>query len=268
MITLMDEGAPRPRILVAEDNAVNLRVALRMLAKLGYDADAAENGREAVTAVARARYDLVLMDCQMPELDGYAATGQIRDVEAAGPDARRLPIVAMTANALPGDRERCLAAGMDDYLSKPVTLDALAEVLRRWVPRTSAEAAEPPGAGAPAVPVADQTVLAQLGDPAAGGDPEFLREVADIFLSETPGRLQGMREAAERGDAEALARIAHTLKSGCGSLGLRRMQARCGEIEAHGRAGRADAATPLVAGLAEELQLAEAALRDAIARAR
>ena len=263
MMTAMDDTASRPRVLVAEDNAVNQRVALRMLAKLGYDADAVENGFMAIDAVADGRYDLILMDCQMPELDGYEATARIRSAE--GP-ARRLPIVAMTANALPSDRDRCLAAGMDDYLPKPVTLHALAAVVRRWAPRDRRRATGAEAVVAPAAPVADQAVLAQLGDPAAGGDPAFLAGVADLFLGETPGRLDTMRDALARGDDDALARTAHMLTSSCGSLGLRRMQALCGEIEAHAREGATDAATPLLAILEEELSRARAALDEAIRR--
>ena len=265
MMTAMDGTAARPRVLVAEDNAVNQRVALRMLAKLGYQADAVENGALAVEASARGGYDLVLMDCQMPELDGYEATARIRTAEGAG---RHLPIVAMTANALPGDRDRCLAAGMDDYLSKPVTLDALAAVVTRWAPREQGRAAAEEQAATPALPaIVDEAVLAQLDDPAAGGDPDFLTEVAGIFLGETPGRLGLMDDALARGDGDALARTAHMLTSSCGSLGLRRMQALCGEIEAHGRQGTVAAAAPLLARLRDELAHAEAALHAAMRRA-
>jgi len=120
-----------PALLLAEDNLVNQRVALAVLKKLGLEADVAAHGREAVEAAQARRYDLILMDCQMPELDGYQATQAIREAEA--PEGRAV-ILAMTANAMEGDRERCLAAGMDDYLPKPVTLDALREALGRWLP--------------------------------------------------------------------------------------------------------------------------------------
>jgi len=118
------------RLVLVEDNPVNQKVAKAMLARLGFQAEVAENGLEAVSAMASSLYDLILMDCQMPGMDGFEATRRIR---AGQVGARRTPIVAMTANAMQGDRERCMEAGMDDYIAKPVTLDALKTALQRWL---------------------------------------------------------------------------------------------------------------------------------------
>ena len=123
-----------PKVLVAEDNKVNQKVVLGMLQKLGYEADLVENGKDAVLAIQNNEYSLVLMDCQMPEMDGYEATRQIRKLTGAG---NRIPVVALTANAMMGDREKCLEAGMDAYMAKPVRMDVLAQTLGHWCKRLS-----------------------------------------------------------------------------------------------------------------------------------
>jgi CheY-like chemotaxis protein len=123
-----------PRILVADDHQMNRLVAIAQLARLGHVPDVVYNGEQALAAVIDGDYALVLMDCQMPDMDGFDATRHIRQYEARQGDARRIPIIAMTANAMPGDREQCLEAGMDDYITKPVMLEALRDALARWLP--------------------------------------------------------------------------------------------------------------------------------------
>ncbi len=201
----------RVPVLVAEDNPVNQEVARRLLARLGCKAEVVATGQEAVDASATGRYAVILMDCQMPELDGYEATVAIRIREASvGPVGRRVPIVALTASAMPGDRERCLAAGMDDYLSKPMTLNALAEMLQRWVPgRIELPAGARSVPVAPALPASDgggsgaepgtgaeagespldARVLAQLANEDLGGDRTFVVELIDLFLDQAEAML-------------------------------------------------------------------------------
>ena len=172
------------RVLVVEDNVFNQKVATEMLRKLGCRVDMAGNGKEAVDMVQTFPYDLVLMDCQMPEMDGYEATAEIRRTEGA---ERRIPIIAMTANAMQGDRERCLEAGMDDYVSKPVRMEYLTEVLSQY-PRTSTSTQEPPAI--------DKTVFDNL-DPPSAYQPGQQR---DKIHSPRPGGDEGReRRSRHRG---------------------------------------------------------------------
>jgi CheY-like chemotaxis protein len=216
-----DQG--RGRVLVAEDNATNQHVAVRLLEKRGYRVEAVTNGREAVDALAQIPYDLVLMDCQMPQMDGYAAATEIRRRERAqGAAARRTPIIAMTANALKGDAEKCLAAGMDDYLPKPVTVQRLEEVLTRWRPQT--------GPGAPNEAVVTRALTA-LRDLQGAGRPDLLAELIAIYLRDTPPRLAALHEAVARTDAEALRREVHSLKGSSSQIGAVQIAHLCTDLE-------------------------------------
>ena len=207
------------RVLVAEDNLVNQKVASRLLARLGHSVDVVGNGREALAQLRERAYDVVLMDVQMPEMDGMEAT---RAICAAWPPAERPRIIAMTAEALQGDRERCLAAGMDDYLVKPVTLDHLARALGRFRPH-----------GAP--PTVDRGALEQLQEDLGGR--EALRDVIATFLGKSPSVIAALRDAASRGDVEGLRRHAHMLKGTSAMLGARGVSEQCAAIEADARAG-------------------------------
>jgi CheY-like chemotaxis protein/HPt (histidine-containing phosphotransfer) domain-containing protein len=263
---------PPARVLLAEDNPVNQEVALGMLEALGLTVAVADNGRQAVAQVAAAAYDLVLMDCQMPELDGFGATAEIRRGERAR--GGHLPIVALTANALDGDREICLAAGMDDYLSKPFTREQLVATLRRWLPPSAAAVAALPAAPA-AVPAAvpapaataalnPQALAAIRHLPGANG-AALVGKVIRAYLADTPPRLGQMQAAAAAGDAEALRKAAHGLKSSSANVGAEPLAALCKELETLGRSGTVAGAPALLHRAAAEFERVAAALGVQIA---
>ena len=249
-------SAARPRILVAEDNIVNQKVAVAQLEKLGYRADVVANGIEAVEAVARIRYALVLMDCQMPEMDGWEATAMIRKHE--GEQVRqRVPIIAMTANAMLGDRETCMEVGMDDYLTKPVKQGDLGAMLAQWIPgKPSPEAPQSPGSTAPRTPgpeCVDAAVLDDLRQ--LDASCRLLSTVITHFLEDVPIRLIALEDALRQSDAEALARVAHALNGASGTLGVRRMRALCVELQAMGNAKELTQAGALLAQLVSEFDV-------------
>ncbi len=232
------------RILVAEDNPVNQRLALALLAKLGCRGDAVANGAEAVAASERIPYDLILMDCQMPEMDGYQATAAIRQRDARDSSKRRIPIVAMTANAMAGDREQCLAAGMDDYVSKPVRFEQLVATLERWLPKATAEV-RPKTTSLPAIPVDvingsvlwfDPTELATLQEQ-LGSDTGSIPEIIDIYLNEAPRHVAAITTAVEAHDATALRMGGHRLRGSSQILGARAIAEVCQLLENCGKRG-------------------------------
>jgi len=248
----------RRRILVADDNETNQLVAVRMLQSLGFHVDVAANGLEAVEAVHRIPYDAVLMDCQMPEMDGYAATRAIREAQPA--TGRKIPIIAMTAHAMQGDREKCLAAGMDDYLSKPVRTEDLRVVLQGWTAHAAEKKPARPPRAVPRPsrgPVLDTKVLAELRGSDGGA---FLGMLIDKFLQEVPIRLASLREAVTRADPQGLEKAAHSLKGSSGVLGARAMSEICRSLEENGRSGSLGAAPDLLARLDLEFDQTRAAL--------
>ncbi len=218
------------RVLLVEDNPINQYVAAEMLRRLGLRVSLAANGAEAVALVHANSYDLVLMDCQMPQMDGFTATHRIRNLEASDPRRAPLPIVALTANAMGGDRDSCLAAGMTDYLAKPITIAALAEVLARHLISSPGSAAAPPPCGPP---VFDSSVLASLPMVADGSQPEFVAEVLGKFWRNS----QEMLALFERGDEKTRLRCVHTLKSSSALVGVLALAAAAGEIEGRMRGG-------------------------------
>jgi two-component system, sensor histidine kinase and response regulator len=256
----------RRHVLVVEDNAVNQAVAVAILAKLGYRAEVAGTGREAVDAVAGGHYGAVLMDCQLPGMDGYQATAEIRRREGSG---RHTPIIAMTAAALPEHQQRCLAAGMDDYIGKPVLVAEVQAVLSRWLPTeaTAPPTATPAGAGEPAPAVLDPDRLAELGqlDP-AGNRPGLLAVLVDYFLTGAPADLARLRAAVDRRDATAIYRLAHRLKGAAATLGTTGMVDICQELEALASAGALTPTREPLGRLERELRRVTGALTVATPR--
>ena len=251
-----------PLVLVVEDNDINRVVALRTLERLGYRAAAARNGAEAVEKFAPETYAVVLMDCQMPVMDGYEATARLRATEAG---IGHTPIVAMTAGALAGDRERCLAAGMDDYVAKPVAFEDLAAVLARWAPVPRAAAISEPVPTPPASPL-DPRVLGQLRALDVPGSG-FLHGVIGLFLGTTPGRIDAAFEACRRRDAATVRALAHALRSTCGNVGAQRMHDLCRQLEDEAERG-ADDLEPLAQALRAEYARVREALEAEQRRAR
>ncbi|RAX44323.1 hybrid sensor histidine kinase/response regulator [Arthrobacter sp. AQ5-06] len=256
----------RGRILVVEDNEVNQLVARATVTKFGYAVDVVADGAEAVAATASSRYAAVLMDCHMPVMDGFEATRVIRRRDGG---AGHLPIIAMTAGALDGDRERCLAAGMDDYLAKPVDAAELEAALARWVPEQAplsspdelaasqeAHQHDAPrllavtGGGAPAL---DADRLAMLRDLGPEDGLGLLPATTEAFRKDVPARLAALREAANNGGGPALEQAAHALKGAAANIGATAVASLCGELEDMGRGGTLDGGTQLVSRLEAEL---------------
>ena len=272
------------RLLLVEDNPVNLAVGEKLLSVLGYTCDIAVNGQIALDKMASGLYSLVLMDCQMPVLDGYAATREWRDREVLLQSPARLPIVAMTANAMAGDRQRCLDAGMDDYLSKPVSREQLENCLQRWLPgrasfaeravkplpgkapEASAAAvavAAPERPGTPPVfPVLDHSMLDELQEIA--GD-ETVR-IIGLFLEDAPRLIARLEMASTVPDLEAMRDAAHTLKSSSANVGAMALSTAAKRVELGARAMKLDRPAVAVALVIAEYARARMALQGYVAQ--
>ena len=217
------------RILLAEDNAINQKVALKQLEKLGFRADGVGNGREAIDALWSIPYDLVLMDCQMPELDGYEATRLIRKSETM--QFKSIPIIAMTANAIKGDKERCLEAGMNDYVSKPIRTDDLERVLDRWLSKIQNSKTGDRATAFHKEPALDPGVLSDLAELDQGGTDRLIDELGGLFVSTVQERIRKMEQALEVKDFERIRKDAHQLKSSGGNLGATVFSRLCESLE-------------------------------------
>ena len=277
----------KARILTVEDNPINQEVVQCMLAKVGCSCETAADGPTALSMISSRPYDLILMDCQMPAMDGYEVTAAIRDKEQAGRlpasgrgPKERLPIIAMTANVLKGDREKCLAAGMDDYLSKPFRPEQLFECLESWLPdslesnvrddknaqKPGAASTEAPEGSAPqdAAPVIDRESLDQLRELERAGSENLLDRVIQEYVSSTPSLIADMREEAARGNADAVREAAHSLKSSSGFLGATRVVALCQNLENLAKEKSMEGVAKALAGLEPAFETAKAALEAEI----
>jgi CheY-like chemotaxis protein len=295
------QESPPVRILLVEDNPINQQVALGMLESLGYHTDLAPNGQAGLDALASKSYALVLMDCQMPEMDGFEATRLIREREAAAdtslspqspvlnpqdPELRTLnsspphvPIIALTANMMEGDREKCLAAGMNDYLGKPYTQEQLQAVLLRWLPNTlplqqvrvvgqtnretslSSVPSQPTtlASGDQAQPI-DPRAIEQIRALQRPGAPDILHKVIATYLQEAPQLLDAVRQAVAKDDAQALHHAAHSLKSTSAMLGAHTLAGLCKQLEALGHTHTTVNAAPLFAAVEAEYESVRTAL--------
>ncbi|NUQ00220.1 MAG: response regulator [Armatimonadetes bacterium] len=269
------------RILLAEDNAVNQKVALRILDKAGHQTTVASNGQIAVELYEQGEFEIVLMDVQMPEMNGYEATAAIRAIEAAR--GTHVPVVAMTAHAMKGDRENCLQAGMDDYISKPIDAEALLRLIATLGPEVES-AADDDESGAvmveqmhatetvpdaeTAVEVEDEPVLLDFAVALQrfDSDPELVAELVDLFLTETPGMLDELRQGIAGRDMKAVERIGHTIKGAVGNFAAQPAFEAAHRIERMGRAGELDDIETALTALLDELERLEPALQELIER--
>ncbi len=285
------DSLARMRILVAEDNLVNQKVMVKMLGKFGCQVDIVNNGREALEALSQHVYSLVLMDCQMPEMDGYQATQEIRKREAEAlsqlEDASQedkhkhhIPIIAVTANSMKGDREKCLAAGMDDFLPKPLSKESLQETLQRWSTQeqtwSGAQYSSPPGNGpdsdtsTPTSPVADERpsldiqLIEELRELGGDDDPEFFISVIEQFLDDIPRHLEGIRQAMDTHDAEGLMKAAHGFKGSCRNIGATPLADFCFVLEQLGREGSTEGAAQIFTQVESEEARVRVALQAQI----
>jgi CheY-like chemotaxis protein len=275
------------KILVVEDNAINQKVVINQLKQLGYLADCVGNGQEALDILAKKEYDIVLMDCQMPVLDGYGATEVLRKREGAD---RHTVVIAMTANAMKGDREKCLAAGMDDYLSKPVDMTALGAALERWEKSRlsqqedlaqAKESVEPTGVSSQTPPESESSSSSSSRMPASskssvpdiavgelmdmkrlngvsGGDVEFQRELLEAFMADAVAKLAMIKQALHSNDCQTIVAQAHQLKGASSNVGVPSMQATAKKLEMQAREQNLQGADELVASLENTLKLVEA----------
>jgi PAS domain S-box-containing protein len=265
--TVRELGRSAARILLAEDNITNQQVALGILKKMGLHAEAVANGAEALKALETIPYNLVLMDVQMPEMDGYEATRQIRDPQSTVPD-HGIPVIAMTAHAMQGDRERCLEAGMNDYLAKPINPQALAEALDKWLPKENAVTPQQVKvASESTASVSAQDRKAMVFDRAGMmerlmNDEELARTVAGGFLEDIPRQIAALKACLETGDASGAERTAHSIKGASANVGGEVLRGVAFEMKEAGKAADLDVVKAWVNDLEEQFDRLKQAMTE------
>jgi len=258
--SLAEERKHRARILLAEDNMTNQKVALSMLRKFGYNSDAVVNGREVVKALEKISYDIVLMDCQMPEMDGYEATGEIRNPKSKVLN-HQVPVIAITARAMSGDRDICIKAGMDDYLTKPIDPKALSDMLLKWI-------------GAEPSPLTEK-VSNQSQESVEGifnrddflnrlmGDEDLADEILDVFMDDAPRKITAIKKAINNGDTLSVQNEAHALKGASANIGALALQKIAYQIEIAGGEKDLDKSLSLIQKISDQFEeLKKVALKD------
>ncbi|MDJ0848186.1 MAG: ATP-binding protein [Myxococcota bacterium] len=257
-------GARDCHALVVDDTEINRNLAHQMLEKIGCVVDVAANGREALERCAGTEFDLVLMDCQMPVMDGFRAVRGLRELEA-GEGRARAYVAALTANATKGDRERCLEAGMDDYLAKPFRLEGLRRIVLRAISKSEARREDPDdagGSGADATQVLDPEAIAEIRALESDDNVRILERYAEAFMASAPDLLCRARAAVEGGDGEGLAFAAHSLKGESAALGASRLAEAARALEEAGRRGRLEGSEECLVRAERELDRVLVAVRE------
>jgi CheY-like chemotaxis protein/HPt (histidine-containing phosphotransfer) domain-containing protein len=259
--------APQPQvaplslqILLCDDNAINQKVAVRILQQLGYKPDVAGNGREAVEAMDKKKYDLVFMDVMMPEMNGLEATQEIRNRQKAGTSENyksRIVVIAMTAQAMQGDREKCIESGMDDYLSKPIRPGDIRNMIAKWMDTKDSAQTKAPAAAANSLSTAELPVDMERLTEMAGGDKDMLRELVDLFYKQTSKQLIQLEAAIRAPNAEEVRHIAHSCKGASATMGMTQLAAIFFELEKKGRAAALDGSMSLFADASREYKRAQ-----------
>jgi len=271
--TIEEQKHRRAHILLAEDNPMNQKLAVTLLKKAGYSVDAVEDGRMVIEAVKRRAYDLILMDVQMPEMNGFEATKIIREMEG---DRKHTPIIAITAHAMKGDREKCLQAGMDDYISKPIEPQELFHAIEKWTKSQDSEKDLSPFTFHLS-PQKNEVACSQYIEPVEpidlesalrrfDGDKEFFKEMLQEFLSYVPKQLEKLAETIKRGEAKVVEREAHSLKGAAGNLGAKPMADLALQLELLGRKGDLAVAEEIVCNLRTAFEHLEVYINKSLLR--